>query len=195
MKLKSWQFLTLLVGLTLVSCGDTSSSLSLVQGDIAIDVLVSKSYNAAGHDLTGTVISLKDNPSYALFDLTNGIEPGLSVSQYIKIRSQSNYAIDYNAQLLLTNSLNGEVFFFRLIRLLPQNNESLIVDTTNIQYPENTTLSTPNFILASRGNFDIFHLSLTINPNLGNDYNLENPNITFAFSLLFNGQYLSESNS
>jgi hypothetical protein len=177
----------------LAACGPNSNSVSLVQGDIAIDVLISQSYNVNTHDLSGTVVSLKDNASTILFDYSRGVEPGLTSWQYVKVRSQSNYPINYQIEFLLTAPLNGDVFFFKVKELNQDNQSTTLINTTNQQYASNTILATRSFDLFSRGSFDIFFIELIINPNLGNTFNLENPNLEFAFSILFVGEYNSAS--
>jgi hypothetical protein len=183
----------LLFFLLLAACAPGSNTVSLVQGDIAIDVLIAQSYNSNAHDLAGTVISLKDNASTILFDFSRGVEPGLTLWQYVKVRSQSNYQINYQIEFLLTAPLNGDVFFFKVNELNQGNQARNLINTTNQQYASETILATESFDLVSRGSFDIFFLELVINPNLGNTFNLENPNLEFAFSILFVGEYDSVS--
>lgn len=185
--------LSILTFLLLAACDPGSNSVSLVQGDIAIDVLIAQSYNSNDHDLAGTVISLKDNASTILFDFSRGVEPGLTLWQYVKVRSQSNYEIKYQIEFLLTAPLNGDVFFFKVNELNQGNQSTTIINTTNQQYASDTVLETQTFNLITRGTFDIFYLELIINPNLGNTFNLEDPNLEFAFSILVAGEYNSAS--
>jgi hypothetical protein len=172
-----------------------SSTPSLVEGDIEIDVLLSNAYSTNNHDLTGSVLSLKDNPSLPIMTLDATVEPGFQLLKYLKIRNEGNYPIQYQASLTLNEPLDGEIFYLSLIELQPNNQRQPLFDTNNTIFSKDHQFITPSYILSTRSEFDIYELNLTINPSLDNEFNWDDGRHKLAFSLLVTGQEVTSDNA
>ena len=182
--------LTLLSVLVLASCGDTFNSVSLVEGDVALNLLISDTLNPKTGDLGTPVFSLNDNPDLLIFDLPRQLEPGFQLSKYIKIRNEGNVAITYSGIALLNKPLEGEVFWFRMNEVISASEQVALFDTTSLALPEGHQFELPLRTLATRNEFDIYHLELIINPGLPNTFNVEGGVYELSFNLSYTANYL-----
>lgn len=188
-KLLSFALFAVLVS----SCDPTGGPISLVEGDIQIDVLISDNYNPNTHDLVSPQLSLKDNPDLLLFLENLIVEPGFTESKYIKIRNEGNYPISYQISLTLNEVLLGEVFRFSIFQRFEAAEPLLVFQTEPLEYAKDTVFSSSVLNLLQPTQFHIFELNLMVPTVINNNFNLDEMNIKFDFSILFSGSNTSST--
>jgi hypothetical protein len=181
-------FLVLLATL-LAACGGEVGLSSLVEGDVAINLLISNTYNTATQDLSSPVFSLNDNPDLLIFDVPTDLEPGFTLSKYIKVRNEGNVGINYGGTLTLNAPLLGQVFWFSMKDMDPSVTTS-IFDTKDQSFVQGHQFVLPSRPLVTRNDFDIFHLQLIVNPGLSNEFNVEGEIYQLDFNMSFTANYI-----
>jgi hypothetical protein len=181
-------FLVLLATL-LAACGGEVGLSSLVEGDVAINLLISNTYNTATQDLSSPVFSLNDNPDLLIFDVPTDLEPGFTLSKYIKVRNEGNVGINYGGTLTLNAPLLGQVFWFSMKDMDPSVTTS-IFDTKDQSFVQGHQFVLPSRPLVTRNEFDIFHLQLIVNPGLSNEFNVEGEMYQLDFNMSFTANYI-----
>jgi hypothetical protein len=178
----------------LASCDAGSSQISLVEGDVDIRVSLSQSINSEGNDLSGDIINLDSN-TIPILNIPEIVEPGYNTASFLKVENIGTVSIDFNLALILTEPLDGNIFWLT-IRKINSSLISQVLLTTNFQsYDKDEEIVLPNYTLANTDDFHLFGFQLTINPNLDNTYNQNSTIQSFAFSLRISGFYPTANSS